>query len=297
MNFHRLKVFYTVAQQGNFSRAAEKLYTSQPNVSKHVSQLESELGTPLFHRLGGGIELTEAGRGVYRYAQQVLDLTAEMQRTLAEQQGLERGSLRLGASSTPGLYLLPEMVAAFGRRYPSLEVSLFVNNSKRVIDEVLAGKVDLGFVGGFVETTGLQVQPFVLDQVALIAPRGHWLAGQTGVTAGALAGETFVVREPGSGTGQAMAVALNTLGIRPQRTLEMVSCEAVKRVVAAGLGLSFVSRYAIELELGQQVLTTLPGPELTRLRQLHVVLRKDARLSPATLAFLAFVRKRVTSAS
>lgn len=292
VNFHRLKVFYTVAQQGSFSRAAEKLYTSQPNVSKHVSQLEMELGTLLFHRLGSGIELTEAGRAVYRYAQQVLDLTAEMRRTLAELQGLERGSLRLGASSTPGIYLLPELVAAFGRRYPGLEVSLFINNSKWVANEVLAGKVDLGFVGGFVEAAGLQVQPFVRDQVVLIAPPGHRLAGPV-----ALAGETFVVREPGSGTGQAMAVALKSLGIRPQRTLEMVSCEAVKRAVAAGLGLSFVSRYAIELELAQQVLTILPGPGLTLSRQLHVVSRKEARLSPATLAFLAFVRKRVTSPS
>lgn len=94
-----------------------------------------------------------------------------------------------------------------------------------------------------------------------------------------------------------MAVALNTLGIRPQRMLEMVSCEAVKRAVAAGLGLSFVSHYAIELELGQQVLTMLPGPGLTRSRQLYVASRKDARLSPANLAFLAFVRKRVTSPS
>lgn len=257
MNFNRLKVFYTVAQQASFSRAAEKLYTSQPNVSKQVRQLEVELGTPLFHRLGSGIELTEAGRVMYRYAQQVLDLTAEMQRTLAELTGLERGHLRLGASSTPGLYLLPEMVAAFGRRYPGLEVSFFVNNSKQVVNEVLAGKVDLGFVGGYVGAAGLQVQPFVLDQVVLIASPEHRLALLTDVTAVELSEETFVVREPGSGTCQAMDAALKTLGIKPQRTLEMYSCEAIKRAVAAGLGLSFVSRHAIELELGQQVLTML----------------------------------------
>lgn len=295
MNFHRLKVFHSVARLRSFSRAAEELYTSQPNVSKHVRQLEAGLGASLFHRLGSGIELTDAGRAVYRYAQQVLDLTGEMQRTLAELAGLERGYLRLGASSTPGLYLLPEMMAAFGRRYPSLEVSLSISNSGRVVDELLARKFDLGFVGGFVEAAGLQMQPFVSDEMVFIAPGEHRLAGRADVSAEELAAETFIVREAGSGTHRAMDTALETLGMKPQRMLEMNGCEAVKRAVAAGLGLSFVSRYAIDLELGQGVLTVLRGPGLNVSRQLYAISRKDTRLSPAALAFLAFVRKRSPS--
>jgi DNA-binding transcriptional LysR family regulator len=294
MNFHRLKVFYTVARLGSFSRAAEELYTSQPNVSKHIRQLEAELGTALFHRLGGGIELTDAGRAVYHYAQQVFDLTAEMQRTLAELEGLERGYLRVGASSTPGLYLLPEAVAAFCRRYPGLEVSLHLSNSGQVVAEVLAGEVDLGFVGGLTAAPGLQLQPFMADQVVLIAPPGHRLAEQTAVSTEDLAGETFIVREAGSATGQVMEAALQTLGIHARRRLELQGCEAVKRVVAAGLGLSFISRHAIALELQQKVLTVLSGPGLALTRQLYVASRKDARLSSAALAFLALARKRAT---
>lgn len=294
MNFHRLKVFYLVARLGSFSQAAEELYTSQPNVSKHVRQLEAELGASLFHRLGGSIELTDAGRVVYHYAQQMLDLTAEMQRTLAELQGLEQGYLRLGASSTPGLYLLPEMVAEFRRRYPGLEVSLLINNSRGVVEELLAGKLDLGFVGGFIEAAGLQIQPFTFDEVVLIAPGEHRLAGQTNVPVAELAREAFVVREAGSGTRRAMDEALKTLGIHPERMLEMRSCEAIKRAVAAGLGLSFVSKYAINLELQQGVLTVLRVAGFNRLRQLYVVSRKDARLSPAALAFLAAARKQIS---
>lgn len=295
MNFQRLKVFQTVARLRSFSRAAEELYTSQPNVSKQVGQLETELGTSLFHRLGSGIELTDAGRAVYRYAQQVFDLMVEMQRTLTELEGLERGYLRLGASSTPGLYLLPEMIAAFGYRYPGLEVSLSISNSGQVVDQVLAGKIDLGFVGGFVEAAGLQVQPFVNDELVLIAPVGHRLAARTDVPAGELVAETFIVREAGSGTCRAMEAMLEALGIEPQRALEMNGCEAVKRAVAAGLGLSFVSRYAIDLELEQGVLAMLPGPGLSLSRQLHIISRKDARLSPGALAFLALARKRTFS--
>lgn len=295
MNFQRLKVFQTVARLRSFSRAAEELYTSQPNVSKQVRQLEAELGTSLFHRLGGSIELTDAGRAAYRYAQQVFDLTDEMQRTLAELEGLERGYLRLGASSTPGLYLLPEMIAAFNRRHPGLDVSLSIGNSGQVVDQVLAGKIDLGFAGGFVEAAGLQVQPFVNDELVLIAPVGHRLAGRADVPPGELAGETFVVREGGSGTCRAMEAMLEALGIEPQRALEMNGCEAVKRAVAAGLGLSFVSRYAIDLELEQRVLIVLQGPGLSLSRQLHIISRKDARLSPGALAFLSFARKQVSS--
>ncbi|MEW5960486.1 MAG: selenium metabolism-associated LysR family transcriptional regulator [Chloroflexota bacterium] len=292
MNFHRLKVFYLVARLGSFSQAAEELYTSQPNVSKHVQQLEAELGVSLFHRLGGSIELTEAGRAVYRYAQQVFDQTAELQRTLAELEGLTRGYLRLGASSTPGLYLLPELVAAFGRHYPGLEMSFSIGNSQQVVDEVLAGKLDLGFVEGFVEAAGLQRQPFGRDEVVLIAPAGHRLAGQVDIAATELTEEIFVGRELGSGTRQAMEAILANLGFSPQRTLELPSCEAIKRSVAAGLGLSFVSRSAIDLELNQGLLTVLQGAGLSLSSQLYVISRKDVRLSPAALAFLAFVHKQ-----
>jgi len=295
MNSQRLKVFQTVARLRSFSRAAEELYTSQPNVSKQVRQLETELRTSLFHRLGSGIELTDAGRAVYRYAQHVFDLTVEIQRTLAELEGLERGYLRLGASSTPGLYLLPEMIAAFNRRHPGLDVSLSIGNSGQMVDQILAGKIDLGFAGGFVEAAGLQVQPFVSDEVVLIAPVGHRLAGRADVPAGELVAETFIVRETGSGTCRAMGAMLETLGIKPQRVLQMNGCEAVKRTVAAGLGLSFVSRYAIDLELEQRVLTVLQGPGLSLSRQLHIISRKDARLSPGALAFLALARKRTFS--
>jgi DNA-binding transcriptional LysR family regulator len=292
MNFHRLKVFYLVARLESFSRAAEELYTSQPNVSKHVHQLEAELGVSLFHRLGGSIELTEAGRVVYRYARQIFDLTAELQRALAEQEGLERGYLRLGASSTPGLYWLPDMIAAFGRRYPGLEVSFSIGNSQQVVDQTLAGKLDLGFVGGFIEAAGLQRQPFERDEIVLIVPAGHRLAGQADITAMDLEGETFIGRESGSGTRQAMEAILASLGFSPPRTLELPSCEAIKRAVTAGLGLSFVSRSAVDLELKQGVLSVAAGQGLNFSRQLFVVSRKDARLSPAALAFLADVRKR-----
>ncbi|MFQ6013992.1 MAG: selenium metabolism-associated LysR family transcriptional regulator [Anaerolineae bacterium] len=291
MNLHRLQVFHAVARQLSFSRAAEELYTSQPNVSKHIRQLEQELGVRLFHRLGTRIALTDAGRIVFDYAQRIFELTEGVQRALAELEGLERGYLRLGASSTPGVYLLPQALATFCQRYPNLEVILEVTNSQHVVEGVRAGELDLGFVGEYVEAAGLQVQPYVLDEVVLIAPADHPLTDGRDVSPDDLRGETFIMREAGSGTSQIVEEAMARLGIQPHRTLELSGCEAVKRSVAAGLGVSFVSRYAIGLELAQGVLSVLEGPGLCLSRQLYIISRKDIRPTAAVLTFTAHLHK------
>lgn len=284
-------MFYEVARHLSFTQAAEALYTSQPNVSKHVAQLEAELRVTLFHRLGSAIELTDAGRTVYDYAGRLFDLVEEMERALAELEGLERGYLRLGASSTPGLYLLPPHLATFQARHPSLEVTLHLGNSQEIVAQVLANALDLGFVEGHTEAAGLQVQPFVTDELVFIAPAGHRLAGWEGLEPENLAEETFIWREGGSGTREAMEAMLERLGIRPAQSLELRGCEGVKRAVAAGLGISFVSRHAVELELAQGLLVMLEGPEFHANRELSIVSHKDVRPSAAALAFLAHLRK------
>ena len=309
MNFHRLRVFYAVARRLSFSRAAEELYTSQPNVSRHIARLEAELGVSLFHRLGTQVALTDAGRMVYDYAQRVFELTEGLQRTLNELKGLERGYLRLGASSTPGLYLLPTHLAGFRARYPGLDVTLHLGNSREIVAQVLSNSLDLGFVEGHAEAAGIQVQPFVTDELVFIAPAGHRLAGQAEPGPQDLAEETFIWREEGSGTREAMEAMLGRLGIQParpsasrrgelvepsgRRSLELRGCEGVKRAVAAGLGISFVSKHAVELELAQGLLAVLEGPDMRARRELSIVSHKDVRPSAAALAFLANLRKGI----
>jgi len=291
MDFLRLQVFNTVVRRLSFSQAAEDLYTSQPNVSKHIRQLERELGVTLFHRLGTRVTLTDAGRIVYDYAQRVFDLTEGMRRALAELEGLEQGYLRLGASSTPGLYLLPQALASFKRRYPNLEVSLDLKNTQGVVDGVLANALDLGFVEGEVTEPGIQVQPYTTDELVLIAPPDHTLARTRSATPTALAGETFILREVGSGTRQAMEAVLPRLGIAPRRVMVISHCEGVKRAVAAGLGVSFVSKSAVDLEVAQGMLNIVDGPGFRVPRQLYIISHKDVRLSTAALAFVAHIRK------
>ena len=291
MDFVRLSVFSAVVRHQSFSRAAEALHLSQPAVSKHIRQLEAELGVQLLHRRGNRVELTDAGRILADYAQRVSVLTEEVRRVLGELEGLQRGYLRVGASTTPGLYLLPQVLARFQEKYPGVEATLTIANSADITRRVLNGEVDLGFVGVPTEAPGLQVRPFAEDEIVLIVPPRHSLVRQQAFTPGLLAEDTLILREAGSGTRQIVEPRLIELGARPRRVMEIAGCEAVKCAVAAGLGVAFVSRHAIALEMAQQLVSVPNIPELRFRRPLFILTRKDARPSAAALAFLALVAK------
>ncbi len=270
---------------------------SQPAVSKHIHLLEAEVGVPLFQRSGNRVELTEAGRLLADYAQRVSVLTDDIRRVMGELEGLQRGHLRIGASTTPGLYLLPEILARFQKQYPSVEVALTVTNSDDVTRRVLDGDVDLGFVGALPGSPGLQVRPLVQDEIVLIVPPGHPLGGQRSFSPDVLARETLFVREHGSGTRQVVEAGLARLGVRPGRMVETSGSEAVKRLVGAGLGTAFVSRLAISLEVAHQLVQQADIPQMRFSRQLCLVSRKDARPPAAALRFSALAMKWAPAAT
>src|SRR5574341_536881 len=274
MDFQRLAVFRAVARHLSFSRAADELHLSQPAVAKHIQQLEAELGMRLFHRLGKRVELTDAGRVVADYAQRVSVLTEEVRRVLGELEGLQRGYLRLGASTTPGLYLLPTVLARFRKQYPKVEITLTITNSADVTRRVLAGEVDLGFVGMPTQAPGLQVRPFADDEIVLIVPPGHPLTRQRLLAPDLLKTETLIMREAGSGTRQVTEAHLAQLGMAPGQVLELSGCEAVKRAVGAGLGVAFTSYSAIALEAAHKLVEVASIPELRLKRALVIVARK-----------------------
>lgn len=290
LNLHRVRVFHAVARRESYSRAAEDLHISQPAVSKHVLDLEEELGTKLFHRLGRRIVLTEAGRLMADYAQRIFVLADEARRALEELQGLERGRLHLGASSTPGNYLLPRALAAFQARYHRLEVSLDIMASHDVVDRVIRQELDLGFVGATF-AADLHVQPYMEDELVLILRPGHPLASVRTIPHEVLQKETFVLRDVASGTRTVAEAELKALGITIRRFLELRSVEAIKQAVAEGLGISFISRYAVALEVRHKVLAVAADPRLRFRRPLVMISRKDARISPAALAFAATLQK------
>jgi DNA-binding transcriptional LysR family regulator len=293
MYAYRLQVFYAVATSGSFSRAArEVLHISQPAVSKHVQALEDELGVPLFQRLGKRVILTEAGRIVQHYAEQVFALATDTQRALQELHGLQRGTLRLGASSTPGIYLLPPVLATFVQRYPGITLEIEIANSQRVVDGVLARQWDLGMIGIPLEHPHLYVQPHWRDTLVLIVAPHHRLATRSAVTLADLSEETWIFREAGSASGQVVKEVLNGAHLGQAHTLILPGSEGVKQAVMAGLGIAMVSRFAITLEVQQGALRVLPLIDVQAERDLCLIWRQDSHLPAAVRAFLEVLHER-----
>ncbi len=289
MNSYHLQVFLAVARKLSYSRAAEELFISQPAVSRHVHALEKELGGKLLGQVGNRIYMTEAGKIVFEYARKLSFVEEEMKRALDELENMERGYLRLGASSTPGTYLLPPIVAKYRRRYPGIEVTIAVGNCGQVVGGVLQNDLDLGFLGGTPSNPALDARPFVRDSLTLVVSADHPFAGRESVTPEEMVEEPFVLREQASCTRWMLEEELAPRGLRLRRAMELNGSEAVKRAVAAGVGVAVVSRHSVEDELKQGVLHALRIEGLKMDRQMSVVAHRETRLSAAGAAFLALL--------
>ena len=288
MTIRQLQCFLAIVRAGSFSRAAARINLSQPTVSEHILELERELSRRLFVRgRGGGVTLSEAGRVFQPHAVRVATALEDGRQALAELDGLRHGSLVLGAGTTPGIYVLPRIVAAFQRRYPGIELTLQVANSAVIEQRVRDGDVDLGVVGGHVLGPGERcLAAGLLDELVLIAARGHRWARRGWVRPAELASERLLVREPGSATRQVMERALQQAGIVPARTMELNHTEAIKECVMAGLGLAFVSAYAVRGEVRARTLAMVPVRGLRIRRHFHVIHAEDRLLPASGQAFL-----------
>ncbi len=295
MELQQLRTFAAVARLRSFTRAAQELHLSQPAVSRQIEALEGSLGTPLFSRQGRRVLLTEPGRVLLDYAERLLDLADQAARSLEELRRVRSGRLNLAASTTPGNYLLPEVLAAFQARHPDVEARMAVHPSGEVERLVLDGRADLGVAAGSLRSTALFAIPFVEDELVLVTPPGHPLAHPGMVTAGALAATLararLLLREPASATRRAAEAHLRSLGIRPAHPVELGHTEAIKGAVAAGLGLAFISRYAVAAELKRGLVVAAGGPAAAIRRNLYFLSPKGARLSPTALAFQALAGK------
>jgi DNA-binding transcriptional LysR family regulator len=291
LNFHRLRIFYTVARLGSFSRAAEELSISQPAVSIQVQAMERSMGAILFHRRRRDHQLTETGRIVYDYAQRLFALANEMQQVLDDLQGVRAGTLTLGASTTPGEYILPTLIGRFQRQFPGVEVSLHIHNSQAIVQQIQRRELDLAVVGAQVEDPELVVEPYVLDEIVVIAAPSHPLAQESPVPLRALENHPFILREEGSATRRTAEADLQARDVRVKVAMEMGSNEALKRAVASGSALGLVSRYAIGPELAASLLTVVPVKGWRCTRPLSIIYRQDKHLTSAQEAFLTFLRE------
>ena len=289
INLAQLRAFYQVARLGGFSRAADVLHLTQPAVSRQVQALERSLGVRLLAERGRPVELSDAGRVLYQYAEDILSLCGEATRTIEELRTLERGRVRLAASTTPAGYLLSPVLAQFGRRHPGIDVEVAVACSAEVARLVSAGEVDLAVLADAPAGRRFFLQPLTEDEVVLTCPVGHRLAGRTASPAD-LVQETLLLREPGSGTRAAVETFLAAAAVSPTRIITLGSTEAIKQAVAAGMGVAFLSRLTVAAELAAG---SLVAAGLSVRRTFYLAARKDQHLSPASLALRAFLQKTI----
>ena len=290
VTLRQLRTFKTVADLTSFSLAAQRLKLSQPSVSYQVKELEETLGLPLLDRLGKRVQLTEAGTVLYAYARRMLDVLDEATIAIEEMRGIKRGSLRVGASTTVGIYLLPAALGAFKKLHPGLVISLEIGTRERVQEQVLRNELDLAVVGPALKDPELAIIPFLSDELVVVAPAGHALAEKRGLTLKDLAGQPFIMREASSGSRWSLEKAARKSGAKLSVAMELGSNGAIKHAVESGLGLAVISRYATALEFASGRLVELKVRGFPIQRDWHIVHLRRRKLPAPVTAFIDFLK-------
>lgn len=291
VTLRQLKVFEAVARHRSFSRAAEELCLSQPAVSMQVRQLEESAGLALHEQLGKRIRLTEAGEAVSEAARRVAGELRQLDRALATMRGLETGSLVLAVVSA-AIYFAPHLLARFSARHPGLRVRLSEANREQVLQLLAAGDADLAVMGEPPAGSGLEIESFAEHPLGIVAPPAHPLVPQRDIAPTALAGEVFIVREPGSGTRRSQERFFAAHGVAVRAGMEAGSNETVKQAAMSGLGLGFLSLHTVGLELSAGRLRILDVRGLPVRRRWNLAWRADKTPTPAARAFRNFVAER-----
>jgi len=269
MDLRQLLTLRTVVDKGSFSHAAEELGISQPAVSFQIRALEDRIGQRLLDRSGRRVTLTDAGRVVDAHARRLLALEEEMLRDVAGLSDHLSGPLILGSSTGPGELLLPHLLGGFKRENPEVEVSLVVQDTQTVCDRVLDDEIELGVVGAARPHRGLVFEPFVRDELVVICPPGHALAKKKRIKLADLAAQPLILQQRGSGVRAVLESAFRAAGIRMRDleiTLELGLQQSVRVAVLDGLGITVISRLAVDRDLaeGRLVAVEVEGAVLAR---------------------------------
>ena len=293
----RLQVFHTVAKHLSFTKAADALFMTQPAVTFQVRQLEEQFDTRLFDRVQGRIALTPAGVVALEYAERILALSAELESRLREMSGEDTGPLLVGASKTIAEFLLPRVLAEFKALHPGIVPRLFVENSEKVQERVAERSLDVGFIEGESHLPSLAFEVCCDDELQVVCVPSHPLARKPAVAPRSLAEHAYIGREPGSGTREVIDLYLRKAGLGPdslQVVMEASSPEALKGMVATGLGFTIMSRASVAKEMRLGELAGIPlSPALVR--HLAVVFPRERMHSRAVDAFVRFARDRLAA--
>jgi molybdate transport repressor ModE-like protein len=288
----RLRLLVEVERRGSVSAAAKAVGIGQSSASEHLRLLETAAGQRLVERNGRGSRLTEAGRVLASSASQALATLAAGEEEVHALAGLDAGTVHIGASTTPGVYLLPDTLGCFRRDHPNVAVEVEIAATGEIIERLLAGRIQLALVGETLVDDRVELEPFLADEIVGVAKPGLMAIRNGAVKPEALGTQTLLVREAGSSTRQIAERALSEAGVRIESVWELDSSEAIKRAAREGLGIAFLSRYAVaeEVERGELESFRLAGLAPIE-RQLCLARLARRPLSPSERGFVATLKR------
>jgi DNA-binding transcriptional LysR family regulator len=288
MDFDQLHTFLEIVRLKSFSKAARTVYRTQPAISAQVRQLEQELRADLFERFGSRISLTTAGRIFADYAEQMLDLRRRAQNAIAELENNPRGELVIAANEATCIYVLPEVFSRYRELFPHVQLQVNRSYGSHVVEAVMDNSADFGFMQLPVDEKRIQVVSVYQDEIRLVVPAGHRLAGRPGVAAQELTDDYLILPQQGK-TRTRLNAWLEPVDEEIRISMELDSTEMMKRFVMAGMGLTFlaVSNFREEIAGGRlKDVPLLPEPLV---RRLGLIYRRDKALSKAALGFIQVV--------
>ena len=291
MDPDQLRTFLAVRRHRSYTRAAEELYVTQPAVSRRIRRLERAVGAVLFEQIGRSLHTTDAGETLAAEADRLLGAMERAAEAVREHGTGGRGVLRVGASTTPGFYLVPQALGRFHRAFPGVELHYVVQNSTRIEQQILRNELDLGFVGAHLANRDLRLDRVGGDEVVCFSHPEHPLTRRRDVPPSALEKELWVVRERGSATRRLFESWLASTGARMGRPIELNCPEAVKALVASGVGVSFMSLHGLRDDFRRGRLRRIRVRGLDLTRPIFAARHNDKRESPSMAALLGEVRR------
>lgn len=293
MDIHQLKVFASVFKNKGFSRASEELYLTQPTVSDHIKTLEEDLGCRLFDRLGRTIIPTKEAEVLYAHAMEIIEKADTIKAVIGRFKKEIAGEVIIGASTIPGTYLMPSIMADFQRKHPSISFQIMISDSKGIVEKVLRHELLIGIVGARLPDTHITYTPFMEDE--LIAVSSPALIKKNKLTLDELIGYPMILREEGSGTRRETEKILENEGVA-LKDIEIAgifgSTDAVKQAVKAGMGISIVSKFSVKDELKFRLLKEIKIAGVEMKRKFFIISHKKRTLPLAYSLFLEHIKSR-----
>jgi len=291
MELDQIIAFLEVVRQQSFSRAAEKLYRTQPAISAQIRLLEQECGNKLFDRLGRKIFLTRSGEVLFEFGQQIVSLHRETLQRVREAEGSVGGKLSVGANEATCLYVLPQVFAEFKRKYDQVGISIYRNFSHKILQKMTENQIDVGIVTLPISQDNLKVIPVFEDELHVVVPAGHPFAKRASVKIEEMAAEPLIFPKGGH-TRELLDKIFRKFRDRLQISMELASVESIKKFVGAGLGISLLSTSYAQMEIKSGVLKLVPLQGTKIVRKLGLVYRTDRHLSRAAQGFVEIISGR-----